>query len=215
MNEEFISTGFYKLDQNLGGGFYIGELIVVAGRPFIGKTFFVLTIAQRMCIEQNLNVAYFSLEMDCEQVFERLYQIKDVQKDNNENMNTYFVDDTPGISVALLEQKCIERHKEQNIDIVFIDYLQLMSGDDKCETRIQELDYIVNRLKELAIKLNIPIILVVQQGRSVEQTRDFRPILSDLRESVSIAQIADTIIMLYRDEYYSHNSEKKSYGVVY
>lgn len=215
MNKEFIPTGFDKLDQKIGGGFYSGELIVVAGRPLMGKTTFVLTMAQRMSNDHNINIAYFSLEMDCEQVLKRVNQINHVSQDIKENRNTFFVDDTPGISVAQLKQKCIECQKEQNIDIVFIDDLQLMSGDDKCESRTQELDCVANGLKELAIKLNVPIVLVVQQGRLVEQTREFRPILSDLRESGSIAQIADTIIMLYRDEYYNHNSEKKGVMEVY
>ena len=214
MKKEFIPTGFDKLDQKIGG-FHLGELIVVAGRPLMGKTAFVLTMAQRMSNDHHINIVYFSLEMDREQVLERVKQINNVQKDINENKNNLWVDDTPGISVAQLKQKCIECQKEQNIDIVFIDYLQLMSGDDKCESRIQELDCVANGLKELATKLNVPMGLVVQQGRSVEQTRDFRPILSDLRESGSIAQIADTIIMLYRDEYYNHNSEKKGVMEIY
>lgn len=215
MNKEFIPTGFDKLDRKIGGGFYAGELIVVAGRPLMGKTTFVLTMAQRMSNDNNMNIVYFSLEMDREQVLERVKQKNNVQKAINENKNIFLVDDTPGISVAQLEQKCIECQKEQNMDIVFIDYLQLMSEDDKFEGRMQELNYVANGLKELAIKLNIPIVLVVQQGRPLTQTRNFRPILSDLRESGSIAQIADTIIMLYRDEYYNHNSEKKGIMEVY
>lgn len=213
-NEEFIPTGFDKLDQKIGGGFYAGELIVVAGRPLMGKTTFVLTMAQSMCNEQNLNIAYFSLEMECEQVWDRVGLINNMPKVKG-NRTSFLVDDTPGISVEQLKQKCIERQKEQNIDIVFIDYLQLMRGDDKCASRIQELNYVANGLKELAIKLNIPIVLVVLQGRPVAQKRDFRPILSDLRESGSIAQIADTIIMLYRDDFYNQNSEKEGILKVY
>lgn len=141
-------TGFDKLDQKIGG-FYPGELIVVAGRPLMGKTTFALTLAQRMSNDHNINIAYFSLQMDREQVLQRVKHIYNVQKDINENKNIFHVDDTPGISVAQLKQKCIEHQKEQNIDIVFIDYLQLMSGDNKCESRIQEVNYVANGLKEL------------------------------------------------------------------
>ena len=205
-----ISTGFDKLDQKIGGGLFPGELIVVAGRPLVGKTTFVFSMAQRMRNKRKLNIAFFSLQTEFEQLFEKTGRTNHNESDvTPQKKNSIIVDDTAGISVVQLGRKCIECKREHDIDIVFIDYFQLMSGDDSCESRILELDFIAFRMKQLAVALNIPIVLVVQQGRAIEQNGELQPMISELRESGSIAQMADTIMMLYREEADWQNCEKK------
>ena len=215
-NEAPISTGFDKLDQKIGGGLFPGELIVVAGRPLVGKTTFVLSMAQRMCNKREVNVIFFSLETEFGQLYEKTRRTNGNESNGNpQKKNCFIVDDTPGISVVQLERKCIDCKREHGLDIVFIDYFQLMSGDDSCESRMLELDFIAFRMKSLAVELNIPIVLVVQQGRAIEQRRKKRPMISELRESGSIAQMADTIMILYREAPECQNCGKRENMKIY
>ena len=228
-----LATGFIDLDYKTSG-FQPSDLILVAARPSMGKTAFVLNIAEYMAFRNNATVAIFSLEMSKEQLVNRLFSLEsrvDAQLLRNGNLSdtdwanliegagiigrsNLIIDDTPGISVSELRSKCRKYKLEHNLDIVMIDYLQLMQGGKKSESRQQEISDISRSLKEIARDLQVPVVALSQLSRAVEQRPDHRPILSDLRESGAIEQDADVVMFLYREDYYNKDTERKDVAEV-
>lgn len=228
-----LATGFIDLDYKTSG-FQPSDLILVAARPSMGKTAFVLNIAEYMAFRNNATVAIFSLEMSKEQLVNRLFSLEsrvDAQLLRNGNLSdtdwanliegagiigrsNLIIDDTPGISVSELRSKCRKYKLEHNLDIVMIDYLQLMQGGKKSESRQQEISDISRSLKEIARELQVPVVALSQLSRAVEQRPDHRPILSDLRESGAIEQDADVVMFLYREDYYNKDTERKDVAEV-
>lgn len=226
-----IPTGFLDLDYKMAG-LQPSDLILVAARPSMGKTAFVLNIAQHVAFKAKKAVAIFSLEMSKEQLVNRLFALEgqvDAQslrtgslKDDEwekliESADTIgksklIIDDTPGISISELRSKCRKFKLEHGLDLIIIDYLQLMSGrvGGKSESRQQEISEISRALKGLARELNVPVIALSQLSRAVEKRDDKRPMLSDLRESGAIEQDADVVMFIYRDDYYNKDTEKKN-----
>lgn len=222
-----IPTGFIDLDYKLSG-LQPSDLILVAARPSMGKTAFVLNIAQYVAFKKNRSVAIFSLEMSKEQLVNRLLasesrvdsqtlrtgNLKDedwtklVEGADIIGRSNLIIDDTPGISVAEMRSKCRKYKLEQNLGIIFIDYLQLMGGSGRTDSRQQEISEISRSLKALARELNVPVVALSQLSRAVEQRTDHRPILSDLRESGAIEQDADVVMFIYRDDYYHKDTAK-------
>ena len=223
-----IPTGFLDLDYKTAG-MQPSDLILIAARPSMGKTTFVLNIAQHVAFKENECVAIFSLEMSKEQLVNRLLSLEskvDSQHIRTGNLtdddwerliesagvvgrSKLIIDDTPGISISELRSKCRKFKLEHNLKMIIIDYLQLMSGSGRSESRQQEISDISRSLKALARELNVPVIALSQLSRAVEQRPDHRPMLSDLRESGAIEQDADVVMFIYRDDYYNHESEKK------
>ena len=225
-----IPTGFIDLDYKLSG-LEPSDLILVAARPSMGKTAFVLNIAQYVAFKKDKSVAIFSLEMSKEQLVNRLFSLEsqvDAQALRTGNMkdsdwekliegagiigqSKLIIDDTPGISVSELRSKCRKYKLENDLDLIIIDYLQLMTGSvgRSSESRQQEISEISRSLKGLARELNVPVIALSQLSRAVESRPDKRPMLSDLRESGAIEQDADVVMFIYRDEYYNKDSEYK------
>jgi replicative DNA helicase len=230
-----LPTGFVDLDYKLSG-FQPSDLILVAARPSMGKTAFVLNIAQYMAFRKNCCVAIFSLEMSKEQLVNRLFSLEsqvDAQALRTGNMkdsdwekliegagiigkSKMIIDDTPGISISELRSKCRKYKLEHGLDIVIIDYLQLMTGSvgRSSESRQQEISDISRSLKALARELNVPVVALSQLSRAVESRPDKHPMLSDLRESGAIEQDADVVMFIYRDEYYNKDSEYKNQAEV-
>jgi len=229
-----IATGFKDLDYQTSG-FQPSDLILIAARPSMGKTAFVLNIAQYMAFRSNETVAIFSLEMSKEQLVNRLLSMEsgvDAQKLRNGNLtdtdwerlvegaegvarSNLIIDDTPGITLAELRSKCRKYKLENELGIIMIDYLQLMSGGGRApDSRQQEISDISRGLKSLARELNVPVVALSQLSRAVEQRPDHRPMLSDLRESGAIEQDADMVMFLYRDAYYNKDSEMKNLAEV-
>ena len=228
-----LATGFIDLDYKTAG-FQPSDLILIAARPSMGKTAFVLNIAEYMAFRSNLTVAIFSLEMSKEQLVNRLFALEsrvDSQALRTGNLSdndwaslieaagvigrsNLVIDDTPGISIAELRSKCRKLKLENNLGIIMIDYLQLMTGSRRSESRQQEISEISRSLKEIARELQVPVIALSQLSRAVEQRPDHRPMLSDLRESGAIEQDADVVMFLYRDDYYNHDTEKKDVAEV-
>lgn len=224
-----IATGFIDLDYRMSG-LQPSDLILVAARPSMGKTAFVLNIAQYTAFHSNLATAVFSLEMSKEQLVNRLFSLEsrvDAQALRNGNLtdsdwekliegagtighSKLIIDDTPGISISELRSKCRKYKLEFDIKLVIIDYLQLMSGSGKSDSRQQEISEISRALKALARELRVPVIALSQLSRAVEQRPDHRPMLSDLRESGAIEQDADVVMFIYRDDYYNKDSDKKN-----
>lgn len=224
-----IPTGFVDLDKLLGG-LQRSDLTIVAARPGVGKTSLLLNIALSAARKYKQKVAIFSLEMSNEQLVQRLMSSEtgiDSQRlrlgDLKENEwpkfveaagrlsdTMIFVDDTPGISALQLRTKARRLHAEYGLDLIVVDYLQLMSGDFRSENRVQEISYISRALKGLARELNVPLVAASQLSRAVEQRHDKRPILSDLRDSGSIEQDADVVVFIYRDELYNPDTEVKN-----
>ena len=225
-----IPTGFIDLDYKLSG-FQPSDFILIAARPSMGKTAFVLNIAQYMAFKKNKAVAIFSLEMSKEQLVNRLFSLEsqvDAQSLRTGNMkdsdwekliegagvigqSKLIIDDTPGISISELRSKCRKYKLEHGLDIIIIDYLQVMTGSvgKSSESRQQEVSDISRQLKGLARELNVPVVSLSQLSRAVESRPDKRPMLSDLRESGAIEQDADVVMFIYRDEYYNKDSEFK------
>ena len=224
-----IPTGFIDLDYKTSG-FQHSDLILVAARPSMGKTAFVLNIAQYMAFHNNVTAAIFSLEMSKEQLVNRLLALE--SKVDSQNIRTgnledeewaklieganvignsnLIIDDKPGISISELRSKCRKYKMQHNLGIIFIDYLQLMTGSGRSESRQQEISDISRSLKALARELNVPVVALSQLSRAVEQRPDHRPMLSDLRESGAIEQDADVVMFIYRDDYYNKDSENKN-----
>ena len=223
-----IETGFYDLDYKLSG-LQPSDLILVAARPSMGKTALVLNIAQYVAFHENLPTAIFSLEMSKEQLVNRLFALEsrvDAQLLRSGNLSdadwekliegagtignsSLIIDDTPGISISELRSKCRKYKLEHGLSLIIIDYLQLMSGSGRSDSRQQEISDISRSLKQVARELNVPVIALSQLSRQVEQRPEHRPMLSDLRESGAIEQDADVVMFIYRDDYYNKDSEQK------
>lgn len=222
-----IPTGFYDLDYKTAG-LQPSDLILVAARPSMGKTAFVLNIAEYVAVKSGVTTAIFSLEMSKDQLVKRIIsmnskvdsqairsgELKDedwvklVESARMIGNSGLIIDDTPGISISELRSKCRKFKLENNLGLVIIDYLQLMSGSKKSESRQQEISDISRGLKALAREINAPVIALSQLSRAVEQRPDKRPMLSDLRESGAIEQDADVVMFIYRDDYYNRDSEE-------
>lgn len=222
-----IATGFYDLDYKTAG-FQPSDLILIAARPSMGKTAFVLNIAEHVALKSNITTAIFSLEMSKDQLVKRIISmnsrvdsqairsgelidedwIKIAESARLIGNSNLIIDDTPGISISELRSKCRKFKLEHNLGMVIIDYLQLMSGGKKAESRQQEISEISRSLKALAREINAPVVALSQLSRAVEQRPDKRPMLSDLRESGAIEQDADVVMFIYRDDYYNHDSEE-------
>ena len=223
-----IPTGFIDLD-NKTSGLQPSDLVLIAARPSMGKTAFVLNLVQNAAVRKGLNCMIFSLEMSKEQLVNRLLSMEsgiDAQKLRTGSLTpTDFeqlveaavrvsgasglvIDDTPGITVTELRSKCRKRKLETGLDMIIIDYLQLMSGSGKhSESRQQEISEISRNLKQIAREMKAPVIALSQLSRACEQRTEHRPMLSDLRESGAIEQDADVVMFLYRDDYYNKNTE--------
>ena len=224
-----IPTGFTDLDYKLTG-LHPSQLLIVAARPAMGKTAFVLNIAQHVAFRQNVPVAIFSLEMSKEQLVTRLMSMEAMidsqlirtgeleDQDWEKFMGSaavighspLIIDDTPGHTIAEIRSKCRRYKQAQGVGLVIIDYLQLMAGNGKSESRQQEISEISRSLKALAREIDAPIIALSQLNRAVDSRTDHKPVLSDLRESGSIEQDADVIMFIYRDDYYNPDTEKKN-----
>ena len=223
-----IPTGFTDLDYRTAG-MQPSDLVLIAARPSMGKTAFVLNIAQHVAFKKNLTVAIFSLEMSKEQLVNRMFSLEssvDAQKLRTGQLSdqewerliesagvigksNLIIDDTPGISISELRSKCRKFKLEHNLSMIIIDYLQLMSGSGRSDSRQQEISDISRSLKSVARELGVPVLALSQLSRAVEQRPDHRPMLSDLRESGAIEQDADVVMFIYRDDYYNHDTEKK------
>ncbi|MBO5197239.1 MAG: replicative DNA helicase [Lachnospiraceae bacterium] len=222
-----IATGFYDLDYKTSG-LQPSDLILIAARPSMGKTAFVLNIAEYVAVRSHITTAIFSLEMSKNQLVNRILSMHskvdsqairtgDLQDEDWAMLmesaraigeSNLIIDDTPGISIAELRSKCRKFKLEHNLGLIIIDYLQLMSGGKKTESRQQEISEISRSLKALAREVKCPVIALSQLSRAVEQRPDKRPMLSDLRESGAIEQDADVVMFIYRDDYYNHDSEE-------
>jgi len=226
-----LTSSFSDVDA-ITQGFHTSDLIIIAGRPSMGKTAFSLAIAKNIATKFNIGIAFFSLEMTKQQLLYRLLSTETrishtrlragrISKEEWLTINDaidilanlpLYIDDTPNLSVAEINLK-IKKLKQENEDplgIIFIDYLQLLEENKKNESRVQELSKITRSLKKLARELNLPIIVLSQLSRNLETRINKRPMLSDLRESGSIEQDADVVMMLYRDEYYNKNTIEKN-----
>lgn len=224
-----ISTGFTDLDYRTAG-LQPSDLILIAARPSMGKTAFALNIAQYVAFHEHKACAFFALEMSKEQLVNRLFSLEarvDAQLLRTGNLgeedwaslvesagvigdSKLIIDDTPGISISELRSKCRKYKLEHGLDMIMIDYLQLMSGSGRnTDSRQQEISDISRSLKSLARELNVPVVAMAQLSRAVEQRPDHRPMLSDLRESGAIEQDADVVMFIYRDDYYNKDTELK------
>lgn len=228
-----LPSGFIDLDH-MTAGFQPSDLILVAARPSMGKSSFVLNITQYAAVKEKKSVAFFSLEMSKEQLTSRMISAEamiDAQKIRNGNLETtdferllngasvlgeakIFIDDTPGISVADLRAKCRKLKLTHGLDLIIIDYLQLMTGSARSESRQQEISEISRSLKAIAREMQAPVIALSQLSRAVESRSDHRPMLSDLRESGAIEQDADVVMFLFREEYYNATPENKGQAEV-
>jgi len=214
-----VPTNFRDLD-NLLGGFQPSDLLIIAGRPGQGKTSFMLSIAKNAARINNKHIAIFSMEMSNEQLVQRLISQEtgiDAQrlrlgKLQGDEWNLFaeaveslsrthvFLDDTPSITPTQMRAKCRRLHLEHRLDLIVVDYLQLMQGDYRSDNRVQEVSYISRNLKTLARELNVPVLAAAQLSRAVEQRSDKRPLLSDLRESGSLEQDSDIVMFIYRED---------------
>jgi replicative DNA helicase len=222
-----VPTGFIDLDRLLGG-FQQADLIIVAGRPGTGKTSLALTVADQAARRHGLCIAIFSLEMPAQQVVQRLVsgatgiqsqrlRTGDIREEELSGIaraigdlseTSVYIDDTPAIAPMEIRAKVRRLQAENPIDLVIVDYLQLMQAGLRMENRVQEVSYISRQLKSLAIELNLPVLACSQLSRAVESRTDKRPLLSDLRESGSIEQDADVVMFIYREEMYDENTFK-------
>lgn len=203
--ENRVLTGFMDLD-NMIDGLHNSELIIIGARPGMGKTAFTLNIAKKVTNFQRISTVFFSMELSQEQILNRLNNMK---MEDNDNL---IIDDTPGITIDEIALKCRKLKKENKIGLVIIDYLQLigLSKTNSAKAQILELEDSICKLKSLSIELNIPIIVTSQLIRHVDKRADNRPKLKDLNlKSNVIEKNVDTIMFIYRDEYYNKESEKK------
>ncbi len=222
-----VPSGFYDIDR-LTSGFHENELIIIAARPAMGKTAFALNLAVNIAVNAKKTVALFNMEMGAEQLINRMFasvgqiEMNKIRTGKLEHQDwkrvneaisrladsKMFIDDTPGMTVSEIRAKCRRlANSKDGLDIVIIDYLQLISGSAKyAGQRQQEVSEISRSLKTMAMELNVPVIALAQLSRSVEGREDKRPLLSDLRESGSIEQDADIVAFLYRDDYYNKES---------
>jgi len=222
----YALSGFSKLDEFLGG-FQHSDLIIVAGRPSLGKTSLALCLARNAAVEQGACIALFSLEMAQESVVLRLLSAESgvnlrrvrlgLQSEDEEKQimdatgilseAPIYIDDSPQLRVVEMRSKARRLYFERGIDLIIVDYLQLMQGEGRGENRVQEISYISRSLKALARELNVPVVAVSQLSRAVEWRASHKPQLSDLRESGSIEQDADVVMFIYRDEVYYSREE--------
>ena len=224
-----VPTGFNDLDELLGG-LQKSDLIIVAGRPGMGKTSWLLSVGHNAA-QAGARVAIFSMEMSNEQIVQRLIasetgisshklrlgRLKDrewalfIEAVGRLGKLNVFLDDTPALTPLQMRAKCRRLYSEAGLDLIMVDYLQLMnSGIGRNDNRVQEISYISRNLKQLARELNVPVLAAAQLSRAVEQRHDKRPQLSDLRESGSIEQDADVVMFIYRDEVYNENTERQN-----
>ncbi len=221
-----VTTGFKYLDE-MTSGFQKSDLIILAARPAMGKTAFALSLALNAAVKGNASVMIFSMEMAKEQLGQRFLAMESKVPMNNlktgklerrdwDDINIALdvlskarihIDDTAGINLMEMKSKCRRLKAEEGLDLVVIDYLQLMNPEGRSESRTQEISVISRNLKLLAKELNVPVLVLSQLSRAPETRTDHRPMLSDLRESGSIEQDADIVIFLYRDEYYNEDSD--------
>ncbi len=224
-----VPTGFTDLDRLLGG-LQPSDLLIVAGRPGMGKTAFMLSAAKNAAQRYKKHVAIFSLEMSNEQLVQRLIsqetgldsqRLRTGKLEGDEwalfthaievlNDTVIFLDDTPALTPLQLRTKCRRLHAEFNLDLVLVDYLQLMTSGARSENRVQEVSYISRNLKVLARELNVPVLAAAQLSRAVEQRADKEPQLSDLRESGSLEQDADIVMFIHRPELYEKDTLLKN-----
>jgi len=222
-----VPTGFIDLDKLLGG-FQPSDLVIIAGRPGTGKTSLALTMANFAARHRGACIALFSLEMPSQQVVQRLVsgatgiesqrlrtgdinedELARVAREMGELSKTsIYIDDTPAISPMELRAKARRLHAEHPVDLIILDYMQLMQAGIRMENRVQEVSYISRQLKSLAIELSVPVLACSQLSRAVESRVDRRPLLSDLRESGSIEQDADVVMFIYREEMYVEDTLK-------
>ncbi len=224
-----ISTGFLDLDYRTAG-MQPSDLVLVAARPSMGKTAFALNVVQHAAVREKKVCALFSLEMSKDQLLNRMVcseAMVDAQKVRTGDLedsdwskismgavilaeSPIYIDDTPGITIADMRAKCRKLKMDKGLDLIMIDYLQLMSGNGKTQSREQEISEISRGLKALAREMSAPVVALSQLSRACESRADHRPMLSDLRESGAIEQDADVVMFLYRDEYYHPESEQKN-----
>ena len=211
-------------------GFQRSDFILIAARPSMGKTALALNIAEHMALREKKGVGIFSLEMGAAQLANRLMAMNsrvdasslrsgkisgdDFQKITESGTlfgrSQLFIDDTPGISVSEVRAKCRRLKAQGKLDIIFIDYLQLMQGSGRAESRQQEVSQISRDLKGLARELDIPVVALSQLSRTVESRKPPKPMLSDLRESGAIEQDADVVMFIYREDYYNKDTKRKN-----
>ncbi|WP_406541938.1 replicative DNA helicase [Clostridium ljungdahlii] len=224
-----VASGFRELDAKTSG-FQKGDMVLVAARPSMGKTTFALNIAEYAALREGKKIAMFSLEMSKEQLAYKLLcseahvDMLNLRTGNLEDKDweniarasgplaaaKIFIDDTAGITIMEMRSKCRRLKMEHGIDMIVVDYLQLMSGGKGSENRQQEVSEISRSIKALAKEMECPVIALSQLSRAPEARTDHRPMLSDLRESGSIEQDADIVMFLYRDEYYDKDTEDKN-----
>lgn len=224
-----VPTGFIDLDRLLMG-LQQSDLLIIAGRPSQGKTSFLMSVAKNAAQLSKKHVAIFSMEMSNDQLVQRLLsqetginsqRMRSGKLEQNEwdlfnqaievlGETKVFLDDTPAISPTQMRAKCRRLHMEFGLDLIIVDYLQLMQGESRNDNRVQEVSYISRSLKVLARELNVPVLAAAQLSRAVEQRSDKRPVLSDLRESGSLEQDADIVMFIYRPEFYEQDSLRKN-----
>ena len=203
-HNEYITTGFPTLDEAIGG-FRPAELTIIGGRPAMGKSAMMISMMLNMANHHKISSAVFSLEMPIEKMVRRM--IKDMQEPYAEMpwLNLIYIDDTPSLSIADLREKCLQLKTEKNIQVVFIDYLQLLTLDDGTDNTLSEtarMEQLLKSLKAIAWELKLPVVVFSQLERSADITRK-RPSLENFRESASVVrQLADKILFIYRPEYY-------------
>jgi replicative DNA helicase len=224
-----VPTGFIDLDRLLGG-MQPSDLLIIAGRPGQGKSGFCISAAKNASQLHKKHVALFSLEMSNDQLVQRLVAQEtgiDSQRLRLANLHDdewpiftqavsvlgdthIYLDDTPALTPLQLHTKCRRLHMEVGLDLIIVDYLQLMTGDVRIENRVQEVSYISRNLKALARELKVPVLAAAQLSRAVESRRPPRPILSDLRESGSLEQDSDVVMFIYRPDQYEEDSLKQN-----
>ena len=228
-----IGTTFFELD-NILSGFQKSDLIIIAGRPSMGKTALALNFGRNIAIDHKFKIGYFSLEMSSKQLVERLitseakldsHLVRTGKLPKNEwkklseaastlSESDIYIDDSADLNVMELRAKARQLKADKDVDIIFVDYIQLLHAPQKTESRQQEISYISRSLKALAKELEIPIVALSQLSRAVESRTDHRPIMSDLRESGAIEQDADVIMFIYRKYVYSKAEEDEGIGEI-
>jgi len=223
-----VATGYADLDEKTAG-LQRSDLVIVAGRPSMGKTAFAMNIVEQAAIKEQLTVGVFSMEMPAEQLTMRMlsslgridqHKVRSGRLDDDDwprltsaltmlNETEIFIDDTPALTPLELRARCRRLKREKDLGLVVVDYLQLMQVPGTKENRATEISEISRSLKALAKELDVPVVALSQLNRSLEQRPDKRPVMSDLRESGAIEQDADVILFIYRDEVYNENSEHK------
>ena len=228
-----IRSGFIDLDDKLSG-FQKSDLIIIAGRPSMGKTALALNLARNVAVDYGHKVGIFSLEMSNQQLAERLltaearvdsHLVRTGRLAKNDwkklpaaagklHESSIYIDDSAGLSIMELRAKARQLVSETEVDILFVDYIQLLNAGRRLESRQQEISYISRSLKALAKELNIPVVALSQLSRAPESRTDHRPVMSDLRESGAIEQDADVILFIFRKYVYSRNDEDKGLGEI-